>query len=52
MRKLREEIDDIIGDQPAQYQDLSKMHYLHGLSRFSSRIRHLALIEPLYSRSA
>jgi hypothetical protein len=50
MRKLREEIDDIIGDQPAQYQDLSKMHYLHGASRFASRIRRFGLIER-YSRS-
>ena len=43
MRKLREEIDDIIGDQPAQYQDLRKMR----ISVFASRICHLGLIEPL-----
>lgn len=30
MRKLREEVDDVLGDQPAQLGDLSKLPYLVG----------------------
>lgn len=31
-RKLRTEIDEVLGGQPVQYQDLSKMVYLNGSS--------------------
>jgi cytochrome P450 / NADPH-cytochrome P450 reductase len=30
LSKLRAEIDEVIGDNPLQYQDLSQMPYLQG----------------------
>lgn len=30
MRKLREEVDSVLGDRPAEVNDLSKMPYLNG----------------------
>jgi cytochrome P450 / NADPH-cytochrome P450 reductase len=30
LEKLREEIDTVLGDQPIQYEDMSKMPYLVG----------------------
>ena len=30
MRKLQAEVDEVLGGQPAQFQDLSKMPYLTG----------------------
>lgn len=32
MQKLRAEIDEVLGDKPVQYEDLSKLHYLNGQS--------------------
>lgn len=32
MQKLRAEIDEVLGDRPVQYEDLSKLHYLNGQS--------------------
>lgn len=32
MRKLQAEVDEVLGGQPVQYQDLSKMPYLTGKS--------------------
>lgn len=32
LRKLRDEVDEVIGDQPAELGDLSKMPYLNGRS--------------------
>jgi len=36
MEKLRNEVDEIIGDQPAEVRDLNRMPYLHG--KFSKKI--------------
>jgi cytochrome P450 / NADPH-cytochrome P450 reductase len=31
LQKAREEVDEVLGDQPAQVQDLSKLQYINGL---------------------
>lgn len=31
MRKLQKEVDEILGDEPAQLGDFSKMPYLNGM---------------------
>ncbi|KAF9075533.1 fatty acid hydroxylase [Rhodocollybia butyracea] len=38
MRKLQNEIDEVLGGQPVQYQDLSKMHYLTAVIRETLRL--------------
>ncbi|KAF5387254.1 hypothetical protein D9757_006892 [Collybiopsis confluens] len=38
MRKLQDEIDEVLGGQPAQSQDLSKMHYLNAVIRETLRL--------------
>ncbi|KAL0949758.1 hypothetical protein HGRIS_009796 [Hohenbuehelia grisea] len=38
MRKLRAEIDSVVGDRPIQYEDLSKLHYLIAVMRETLRL--------------
>lgn len=38
MRKLREEVDDVLGDQPVQLGDLSKLPYLVAVMRETLRL--------------
>jgi cytochrome P450/NADPH-cytochrome P450 reductase len=43
MRKLRVEIDQVVGDRPVQYEDMSKLLYLNGDDRsflITSRMLH------------
>jgi cytochrome P450 / NADPH-cytochrome P450 reductase len=30
LRKVRQEVDEVLGDEPAKVEDLSKLHYLNG----------------------
>ena len=34
MRKAREEIDEVLGDQQIQLTDISKLKYIEGMTRF------------------
>ncbi|KAF8217433.1 fatty acid hydroxylase [Mycena galopus ATCC 62051] len=38
MRKLRAEIDEVLGDRPVQYDDLAKLPYLNAVMRETLRI--------------
>ncbi|KAJ3737687.1 fatty acid hydroxylase [Lentinula guzmanii] len=50
MRKLQAEIDEVLGGQPVQYQDLSKMPYLTAVIRETLRLAPTApmrMVKPL-----
>ena len=33
MRKVREEVDEVLGDQPIHVEDISKLKYVSGMPR-------------------
>ncbi|THU90609.1 cytochrome P450 [Dendrothele bispora CBS 962.96] len=49
MQKLRNEVDEIIGDQPAEIRDLNKMPYLHAVLREAMRLQPTAAIRVVNS---
>ncbi|KAK7438608.1 hypothetical protein VKT23_017942 [Stygiomarasmius scandens] len=49
MEKLRNEVDEIIGDQPAEVRDLNRMPYLHAVLREAMRLQPTAAIRVVNS---
>ncbi|PBK66502.1 bifunctional P-450/NADPH-P450 reductase [Armillaria solidipes] len=48
MRKLQKEVDEILGDEPAQLGDFSKMPYLNAVLRETLRLQPTAAIRVVY----
>ena len=40
MRKVREEVDEVLGDQPIHVEDISKLKYVSGMPRLSLAENH------------
>ncbi|KAF9032816.1 fatty acid hydroxylase [Hymenopellis radicata] len=48
MQRLRNEVDEVLGDQPAQMSDFPKMPYLNAILRETMRLQPTAAIRVVY----